>query len=255
MKKTYDPVRDKFYLPYERAEVLEIVLFYVGVILSLALTVNPFGGAGELDNVLSVLFGVVVFAAFVTSKAIKLYFMPRAIARRQEDFCSHAFETALAFDGTNGYYNNSQRTAERRIAAQVLESSYFTSTLISQYARGQRVVNLIYIILWLACMFYRKFEVTMIVAIAQVVFSEQILSKWLRVEWLRMRTEGVYRETYALLHSQTNAKEFAPYAVLRLLQYECAKVNASILISSTRFNEHQERLSKDWDKVRAVLKI
>jgi hypothetical protein len=251
---TLDPVREKYYRPCETADLVETTLFYAGVALSISIAALPRSNYEGIERVLVTLFGLVVIGCFVTSQLIRLYLMPRALRGRQSDFCSHAFGTDLASDKTVNYYNNAQTSPAKRIAAQVLESSYFTNALLSKVARRHRWLNGGYLTIWLTLMFYRGFDFGVILAISQALFSEQLVSKWLRVEWLRLRTEAVYRDTYACIQGQ-RTDMFSPNAVFQFVQYESAKANAATIVHSKDYKELRFKLASEWNEIRNKMSL
>jgi hypothetical protein len=99
---------------------------------------------------------------------------------------------------------------------------------------------------------FRNTQLVLISVAAQIVFSEQIVSRWLRLEWLRGECEQIYDETFRLIQRKANLEIFG----LELLgRYEMAKATAVISISTEIFEKNRQRLNSEWDKIRSTLNI
>ena len=89
----------------------------------------------SLHEFVHVTFVLSVVALFITNVAIRLYYFPRAQVARFRDFVGHAYGKHLSHRTTTAYYNNAATTVPARIAAQVLESAFFTKHILSRMAR------------------------------------------------------------------------------------------------------------------------
>jgi hypothetical protein len=122
-------------------------------------------------------------------------------------------------------------------------------------AKTERTKILVYGTLWLICVLNRRTDLGIVVAASQAVFSEQVLSKWVRLEWLRMRFEKTFDDVYKLFQSRPPMPKFNAMTLDALSMYETAKSNAAITLSSKIFQELNARLSAEWDVIKAALKI
>jgi hypothetical protein len=110
-------------------------------------------------------------------------------------------------------------------------------------------------VLWLVCLLYRRTDLGLVVAVLQAVFSEQVVAKWMRLEWLRTRFEKTFDDLYRLFQSQPPVGEFNAMTLDALSMYETAKANAAVTLSSKMFERINPSLSAEWDTVKATLKI
>lgn len=250
-----DPIRDNYFRAVEQAEVAANWLFYIGAALSLAtLLVDRASQPNLYDGILAAFcFDVVVLFAVCT--ATRLYLTPRAEDKRRQDFFSSACGVNLTHEQTDGYYNNDERAPIRRIAAQVLENSHFSKKIALKMAQDERLKVGVYMALWFVCLLNRRSDLSVILAASQAVFSEQILSKWIRLEWLRSRFETTYDSTFRLFQSKPKASEFNAMALETLSSYETAKANAAITLSSRHFERMNQNLSAEWEAIKESLKI
>jgi hypothetical protein len=247
-----DPVGAEFYRPLLIADRVGDWLFYISCVLSIAALfvtdkVHPL--ASEL---IQIAFALSVVALFAITMAIRLYFFPRAQVRRYEDFLSHAFGKPLSHKLTVAYYNNSATTPIGRVAAQLLESAFFTKEVLRNMLPRERTKFALYIVVWLIAILYRRTDLALLGLVAQIIFSEHIVSRWIRLEWFRWKCERIYDELFTLL--RTSAKlDSATWDMLG--QYEIAKATSALSLSTSVFEHNRDRLNAEWDEVRGTLHL
>jgi hypothetical protein len=78
-------------------------------------------------------FLIVVGVMFVLGLALRLHWTPRAEDERRRDFLSNAYGISLTHNQTTGYYNNNQTAPTRRVAANVMENSFFTRSITGKW--------------------------------------------------------------------------------------------------------------------------
>lgn len=251
----FDPIRKSYYDAVELADKMSDWLFYAGAVLSIATLFVDRAVYPDAYDVLLIAFGISVFALFAIGLASRLYLTPRAEDKRRQDFFSSACGVNLIHQKTDGYYNNDFTDPIKRMAAQVLENSHFSKAIALRMAKGERIKIVIYAVLWLICLLYRRTDLGVVVAASQAVFSEQVLARWIRLEWLRMRFEKTFDDVYKVFQSQPPVGEFNAMTLDALSMYETAKANAAITLSSRIFEDLNATLSADWDAIKAALKI
>lgn len=245
-----DPVGDEFYRPLLLADTAADWLFYISAALSIValfVTNRVHAFASEL---VQIAFAVSVVALFAIGLAIRLYFFPRAQTRRYQDFLSHAFGKPLSHKQTVAYYNNSATTPVARVAAQVLESAFFTKEVLSKMLPWERTKFVLYIVVWFVAVLYRQTDLALLGVAAQIIFSEQILSRWLRLEWFRWKSERIYDQLFTLM--RTKAKlDSASWDMLG--QYEIVKATSALSLSTSTFESNRDRLNAEWEVIRKTL--
>jgi hypothetical protein len=246
-----DPVGDEFFRPLNIADRASDIL-YCSAVLSIVAWLSDQKTMPALFSVVQIAFALSVLGYFSVGIAIRLHFAPRAQLRRYQDFVSHAYDRALSHRQSRAYYNNSCPAGPRRVAAQVLESSFFSNAILTKMAGWERGRILIYVCLWVIAVLNRNTDLAVIPIAAQILFSEQILSRWLRLEWLRGECERIYDDLFRLFQSKG---EVDVVALEMLGRYEMAKSTAVISMSSKIFEQNRERLNTGWEQVRATLKL
>ncbi|GAJ96123.1 hypothetical protein [Rhizobium rhizogenes] len=252
-----DTVGDNYYKPLEYAESFGGCLFWGGCILSvLALLTDKVAHPTTYD-VLQVAFIIFAFLFFILGLMQRLYLFPRAEDKRKQELLSNSFGVALTHEETVGYYNNDQTNPFKRLAASVMESSFFTNAIVRRMLRMQRATTVAYVVVYLIAALNRSSNLEFLAIAAQALFSEEIIARWLRMEWLRFRSEQVFDNLNRLF---TNKKPFTkPLAQAQAIDffsaYETAKTTAAISLSSKLFHEHNIALTEEWDRIRGRLGI
>jgi hypothetical protein len=201
-------------------------------------------------------FVVITVSAFFLGLAIRLYLTPRAHDARLADFLSNAFSVPLTHERTRGYYNNEEDDPFRKIGIQVMENTWFTQELVRIMCHRERAAIAVWIIAWLVAVLNRATPIDLIVACSLVLFSEELLSRLLRLEWFRSRVEKGHATLYRLFQSKpSEGPAFAAAVVEALVIYENAKSSSGVTVSSKLFEQNNQRLSGEWDKIRDSLAI
>lgn len=250
-----DPIRTRYYDAVELADKVSDRLFYANAVLSVALLLVEKQAHPIAYDWILILFAVSVAALFTIGLVSRLYLTPRAEDKRRQDFFTNASGVSLNHEKTDGYYNNDFTDPIKRMAAQVLENSHFSKAIALRMARTERIKVIAYAVTWLICVLNRQTDLGIVVAASQAIFSEQVLSKWLRLEWLRIRFEKTYDDVYRLFQSKPATLKFNAMTLESLGMYETAKANAAITLSSKIFLQLNSELSAEWDLIKAELKI
>ena len=250
-----DPIRKRYFDAVEKADQASDLLFYLGAVLSLALLLIDKATHPTAYDWTLIAFGLATAALFVIGLGSRLYWVPRAEDKRRQDFFTSACDVGLTHEQTDGYYNNDFTKPIERMAAQLLENSLFSKSITLHMARAERIKVIVYAGVWLVCLFNRQTDLGVAVAVTQAIFSEQVLSKSIRLEWLRMRFEKSYDEVYRLFQSRPKGEKFNAMTLDSLGMYETAKASGAVVLSSKVFEELNPTLSQEWDRIKAALRI
>ena len=246
-----DPLGPRYYAPLGKAEFWSGALFWTAAVSSIAaLQIEKTSSPILYDAVQSV-FVVTVVLFFLLSSTARLYWARRAHDKRNSDFVSNAFGVALIADTSEGYFNNSELDPIRRMAYATLENALFSKTILQRMLRRERVTVASYAVIWMLALLNRATDLALVTAIAQVIFSEEIVSRWIRMEWLRARVERVYDDVYGAIQASggKSSREFRARVVDYLLRYETSKSQAGLSLSSKVFDQINQELSDEWARV------
>jgi len=252
-----DTVGENYYKPLALIDAFGGWLFWVVSILSIATLFVDKAVYPAQYAILQIAFMVCVLLFFAQGLVQKLYFFPRAEDARRQQLLSDSFGVALTHEQTVGYYNNDQTNPLKRLAASTMESAFFTSAVARKMLVGQRAKTLGYLVIYVAALLNRSSNLEWLVVAAQVVFSEDIIARWFRMEWLRIRSEKVFEGLNRLF---TGKHAFSrPAAQSQSVDsfsfYETTKSTATILLSSKIFHRENARLTAEWDQIRVKLGI
>jgi hypothetical protein len=252
-----DPVGTKYYSPLVLAERISRLFFWSAAVLSILALLVEKETRPDLYGLVQITFAVSVVGTFLSGLAIRLYWSSRAQEKRISDFVSDAFDVSLIPERSHGYFNNAETEPFRRIAASLLENTLFTKGILQRMLRNERIKVALYALIWFLALLYRATDLALITGTAQVVLSEQIISRWVRMEWLRGRAEGIHGDVYILIQTAkaSGSKEFKARAIECLLRYETSKSQAGISISSMLFKSMNSSLSQEWQKTASILKL
>lgn len=250
-----DPIRENYYTSVQMADKAEGVLFLVGALLSFCTLLIDQKRFGDLYVIILVAFGLLVVSLFTLGVIQRLYLTPRAEDKRRKDFFSSAWNVSLIHQKTDGYYNNDIKAPVRRMAAQVLENSLFTKEIVLRMVRHERVKIGAYLLIWLFLLFYRRIDIGWVLAASQVLFSEQIVSRWLRLEWLRIRSEKTFDDVFKLFQTRPAAAQFNAHAFDAVTMYESTKATAAITLSADIFEKLNPSLSNEWEGIKKALDL
>jgi hypothetical protein len=251
--KKVDPIRDRYFRPLQRAEKWADVLFYVAAALSIIVVLIGKAEHQRVYQLVQIGFLLSAVAGFVVGLAIRLYWSPRAQDRRRMDLLSNAFGTPITHERTSGYYNNEQENSIRKLGAQILENSIHSKETALEMCRDERIRLFSYVAIWLLAVFYRNTPIDLIVAVSQALFGEQIISRWVRLEWLRIQFERIQGAVYRLFQATPAETAFHAMILDEIIAYEAAKANAGITLSSKIFERNNERVSAEWGTVKKEL--
>lgn len=244
-----DPIRTNFFDNVQRTEIVLDLLFYINATLScLILIIDQIQYSGLYELALSA-FSISVVVMVSLNLLLKLYLIPIAETKRREDFFSQAYNVRINYEQTSGYYNNEAKDPILKIALQTLENSFFSEKIVKKMLFFERMKFGMYILLWLLLLHFRQTDLTWIVVATQAVFSEQILSRWLRLEWLHKQCKTTFDSLYRVLQSKLLQTQRNAQILELTLSYETAKANAGLTLSSRLFDKMNSPLSNDWSKI------
>jgi hypothetical protein len=250
-----DPIGERHFKPLEIADRLSDICFYVAALLSFAALMVEKAEHPVIYDFVQIAFVLAVLTVFLSGIAIKLYWRPSAEDRRRAELISNASQVALTVERTEGYYNNPETDPVRRLGVIIMENSFFSKAIALKMLPSERVRVCAYVILFLIAVLYRKTDLAIAATAAQAVFSEQLLSRWLRLEWFRMRCESVYNQAYALFQSSPTKKVLFAKVIELFGLYETGKANAGISLSSKIFFANNDVLSREWEQIKMALKL
>jgi hypothetical protein len=248
-----DPIREKYYRPLERAEIFSDILFLVSAALSIAALMVNKEAHEHAYNLVQTGFVLSVAGGFILGWLIRFYFAPHAQEQRFKDFVSHAFGVNLIDEKTRYYYTSASHHPARQLSGQLIENAFYSKNTAQRMTWVERSKVAVYALVFGIVVLNRNTNLETIAVVTQIVLSEQILSKWLRTEWVHCRFEQIYQDLFRLFQSAPSSIAFAAISHELLGRYEIAKANACVTLSDRIFRNQRNRLLAEWEKVRTEL--
>ncbi len=252
-QKRHDPIGDQYFSPVRVADEVSGWLFYIAALLSFATLLVDKKEMPRIYDIVQALFVLSVIAVFVIGIVIRLYLTPRAEDMRRKDLLSKAFSVPLTHEQTTGYYNNNQTNPIRFLGVAYMENSFFSKAVLLKMAKWERLKISIYITCFLIAVLNRSTDLAFAATAAAAIFSEQILSRWFRMEWLRSRCESTYNDLNSLFQSSPNSTTLQAKVLEAATFYETGKANAAITLSESVFFKLNPTLSNEWERIKKML--
>lgn len=253
----HDPINEKYFSILKTWESVSDRGFLVGIVLSFLILFVSEREHPDTFNAISIVFVVLSIALFGLGLAIRLFLAPNAEDRRREEFFATAYDVSLTADRTQKYYNNNVPSGlpVRKSAAQTLENSFFSKHVVARMFRKALWVTVIYFLGWITVLLIRDIPLSFALLVSQLIFSEHILARLIRLYWLKARFENTYRSIRSLFITKIDGECFDSQALNLISAYECTKSSAGISLSSQIFDSLNSELTVEWDRDRANLGI
>lgn len=252
-----DTVSKNYYAPLALMDTIGSWLFWAISFLSIVTLLVDKASYPEASIALQILFLIAALSFFVHGQIQSFYFFPRAEDARRQEALSNSFSVPLSHEETVGYYNNDQTNPLRRLAANSMESVFFTRAIVRKMLLRQRITTGLYVLAWVAAMAYPSTNLEVIGVAAQAIFSAEIVGRLVRMEWLRMRCEHLFNDFNRLFNGGKGAtKPITQAQIIELFTYyETTKSTAAILLCSKIFDKQNPSLTAEWDRIRARLGV
>jgi hypothetical protein len=228
-------------------------VFYAVLILSLALLIFPKPAVEE--NIHPCLIVLAVLAILCTS--VTSYYQTEGNRALRESQISDGLGAAIGNPANPGYYNNSVPPSIFRLAVTTLENTLFTRAVLASMARKERINNCFFFVVLLALLSFRWTSTGWLLALAQALFSGDLILKWIRLERFRMRTSQVHEKLKQFFLQQGNVNRPNDLAILiaAFTDYECAKDEAATPLEKEVFDRLNPAVSAEWQQLKTQLQI
>lgn len=246
LSERQDPIRKKFFDLIEKIDKISIRLFFLCGLLSVS---AAYLGDTNLRSFVPILQGIFLTASlclFGLDLWVKLSLSPNAADARSTDFMASAFNQPLCSTRTSGYYNNAVGPGMQKIAAQVFENTFFTKEICYGMLRVEVPIAIIYLVFWIGALVLGGLSISIVGVLAQVLFSEQVGARILRLFWLSRKCESIHETMRTLFLSRATGDYFNAAALNSFTRYEVSKAIAGITLSSKVFDKLNQDLSLQW---------
>lgn len=254
-KQRVDEV-SRYYKPAATIEHIGTALFWVIALVSL---VMPYTAQLNFlwQNILHTAFIVIVLIYFSISQIVKFYLVPTAERIRRKELLSNAFDAPLTHVKTSLYYNNEYSPSIERLGANTMENALFSKEVSAKMLFARRLITAGYLIVWVVAFALRHNNLDILIWLTQIVFSSEVIVRWINLEVLHWRFENVYEQLHThFLHGVGDKNPVAVATVLdAFITYEAAKSSAGVLLSTRLFQRLNPSLTEKWSAVRSELNM
>jgi len=248
-----DPIRDRYYAWIEYVERATSISFYLAAVASLLVLFIHRRVHPSIYQLVQLLFVLLVVTVFLTALITRLYLQPRAQDARRSELLSSAFNVSLTHTRTVGYYNNTETEPMARLAMCLFENCFFGKSIVHKMLITERAKTTVYLAIWAIVALMRNSPMELVAIAAQIVFSEEILLRWFRLEWARSRYEQIYKELFLILSTERKRPHFSALVLEAFGSYETGKTLTGIVLPSRIFTRLNKQLSSEWLEIRDSL--
>lgn len=248
---------DRHYKPINNFDLLSRVLFWINVVLTVAVYFLD-----NYDWAKSVLTGLVIITTllyFAVDNYLGISLIPSVEEKRRTHTLTNSFGVPLDTERTNKYYNNTLEPSLLKLGANIFESSLFASRVTSEMAKQERWKMLLLTLVWVVSLMIRNTDIEFISIIAQTLFASTLLSAYLKLEVLRKKNEDIYKCLYNIFLQRgqggTNEESISARIIDCFVQYESAKAYSGVKQSSKIFSKIKPEVDEEWEQIKHNLKI
>lgn len=245
---------DEHYKPIGILDNISTILFWLIFVLSLVIL---YVKDVNINKILSGMFILLTLSFSISNNILKIYLIPKIESKRRVHLLSNSLGVCLDHERTNRYYNNNIEPSLLKLGANVFENSLFAKTIVSKMLFKERIKIAIYTLIFFTSILYKGFDLSITAIIAQTLFSGEIISKWLYMEYLRHENERIFEDMNNIFLSYIENKkvEFQAQIIANLVRYESVKAYCGIKQSSKIFLEINDETSSKWEEIKRDLKI
>lgn len=250
-----DEVNRHYKTPRRVAKILRC-LFWCIAGLSL-LQIFPSVFPQQITTFISITFVLLTLIFFSLSQAQRYYWLARAESERRRALLTDALGVPLSHEVTQLYYNNSYEPSLRRLGANLLENSFFSSEVTKSMLGGCRLQSGLYLSLWIIFFALRYSNYQLLIVVTQIVFSAEIIASWINLEILHRRYESCFEKLKALFRLNDGLSGASSIAEILdvAIAYESAKAAAGVLLDEDTFQKMNKSLTNRWNRMRLNLGI
>lgn len=248
---------EKYYNPIEICDRWTFSLFLTSAILSVAIPYSDDIQITGLQKLIVIFFILSVLTHSIISHYNSYHLIPKAESLRRKQLLSNSFAVPLTPERTELYYNNEVSPSVTRLAANIMENSFFAKNVGDEMAKKERNRILIYFVIYLFSILNRSTDLNLVLILTQVLFSGDIFFRYVKIEILRFRNDSIYNRLYDLfLHRASSEADRMVAGMLdAFASYESAKASASIKQSSKIFHKLNSKLTVEWGNIKDELGI
>jgi len=170
---------------YEPAKTVDLCIKWLFAIIAILSILMPH--VTKLDvltkSILQAIFIALIIIHFAISQLFRFYLVPKAEKIRRQQLLSNSYGTLLTHEKTELYYNNDYLPSIKRLGANTMENTFFSKEIAAYMLVKSRIIIGAYIFCWILTFTLRHNNLELLTWITQVVFSVEIVTQWLNLEF------------------------------------------------------------------------
>jgi hypothetical protein len=224
-----------------------IISVSIIILNNLSLDVNP-----NISLWLSIILALLAVVFFVLD-VIQSHIFHRAELQRKNDFIDNSLKTKLADANSKGFFTNDElNNGIYKLGVNCFESSFFTKTISSKMLSKQLTNTIVIWIVIIFVIFTAPNNIFIEILLLTLPFT--ILNETRKLYRLNRNVELVFSNFKKIFNSTKKSKrEFL--IIDNVITYEKSLSYGSIPLDSKIFNEMNDELSTEWNKIKAQYKI
>jgi len=246
---------DKYYKQFNFFNQIRTILFWFNASVSILIFfINSYQIGREI---LACVFIVTTVIFFIVDNYLSIYLIPSVEGKRRVHLISESLDVPLDCEHTQKYYNNDIQPSIRKLGAHIFENSLFAKEVTRRMCSIERIKILIYGGIWIVSLTVRTVDLEFIAIISQTLFASTLVTKWIKLEYLRIKNEQIYNCLYDLflLRRDNDDTRLSAKFLDCFVSYESAKAYSGIKQSSKIFFEINDIYTKKWERIKDKLDI
>lgn len=255
MEQRIDEI-EKYYKPVSLCEKWTWYTFLFSAALSFIIPYTNHFQIEFLKNVITITFILLVVSHVALAHFNGLYLTPKAERMRRRQLLSNSLNIPLTHEKTEFYYNNKIEPSVFKLGANILENSFFSINICNEMAKKERTKCFVYFLIWFIAIINRSTDLGLITTLTQVIFSGEVLFRWIKFEIYRIRNESIYDKLHQLFLHKTSENSVNVNASIldAFAEYETTKAYG-ISQSSKIFHQLNHKLTLEWNDIKEQLKF
>lgn len=189
----------------------------------------------------------------------RFFYFPRAEQRRRKELLSNSFDIRLELTKSNLYYNNSLVPSIAKLGLNLFENTLYGKTICLKMAEAERPRVIGYLVIWLVSATWRFTDLQLIVFLFQLLFSTQVLVRYISIEYVRAKFEIMFDQLHKLFLDSNKCTRKDNYFNVIILatfaDYESVKAGALFKQSTKLFKKYNPSLSTEWESIKHELEL
>jgi hypothetical protein len=231
--------------------IYTVALFWITVVSSFLILLLQKND--QMTQLINTLFIISTFLYFISNSYLYLISRRKAEETRRTHLLTNSFGVKLDDEETNKYYNNTENPSIYRLGINVCENSLFTSTVLAEMLKVERIKVLFYIIAWFLVLLTRDIKLEYIAVIAQTLFTSSIITGLLKMEIYNKTCREIFSSLRNIFYF--NQDKNSPLTTAKIIneafKYECIKAAMSIFTSTKIFNKINPKTTVEWERIKS----